>query len=180
MRIGYARVSTAEQKVERQVMELEQVCDEVHVEQGVSAIARSRPVYEAVQACLQPGDTFVVHSLDRAFRSVIDALTEVGRMQERDIEFVSLSQPIDMESPFGQFNFTLRAAVAQLERQILSVRTKEGLEAARRRGKTLGRPRKLTEDQISWVQEQVPTRPLAEVALSLGVSSQTVRRALRR
>jgi len=183
MKIGYVRTSTLDQHIDRQMNQLKEICDEVFVEDGVSAVAKNRPVYEHVLSILTPGDTFVVHTLDRAFRSVIDALTEVAKMQERGVEFRSLSQQIDIDSPEGLFNFTMRAASAQLERSILSIRTKEGLEAARRRGKILGRPRKLSEAQIEWAKSKVnPSEcgnSLMEISKVLRVSQQTLRRALK-
>lgn len=146
---GYIRTSTDKQLTDRQVLQLKDNCDQVFIEDGVSAVGRKRPVYDEVMGLLQSGDTFVVCSLDRAFRSSLDALSELEKLHHREVRFRSLSQDFDTTTPDGKFLYTLAAALATWERDILSARTKEGLEAAKRRGKTLGRPRKLTPEQIA-------------------------------
>lgn len=143
-KLGYIRTSTDKQVTDRQLMLLHDVCDAVYVEDGVSSTRKSRPVYEQVMNDLSSGDVFVVSSLDRAFRSSLDALKELERLQQQNIQFLSLSQQFDTTTPDGKFLYTLAAALATWEREILSQRTKEGLEAARRKGKKLGRPRKVT------------------------------------
>ena len=136
-RIGYIRTSTDEQHIDRQVMQLEDLCDEVFIEDGVSAIRKKRPVYQKAIESLEEGDCFVVSSLDRAFRSSLDALTELEKLQSNGIQFLSLSQNFDTTTPDGKFLYTIAAALATWEREVLSLRTKEGLEAARRQGKKL-------------------------------------------
>lgn len=147
-KLGYIRTSTDEQLTDRQTNQLQAFCDRVYIEDGVSAVKKKRPVYDEVMQDLKAGDVFVVSSLDRAFRSSLDALKELDQLHKRDIQFLSLSQNFDTTTPDGKFLYTLAAALATWEREILSQRTKEGLEAARRRGKKLGRPRKLSDAQI--------------------------------
>ena len=130
---------------------------------------------------LQQGDVFVVSSLDRAFRSSLDALSELGRLQRRGIEFLSLSQNFDTATPDGKSRYTLAAALATWERDSLSARTEEGLEAARQRGKTLGRPRKLSEEPIAEARRKLEARfysSIAEVAEYFRVHEVTLKRAL--
>jgi DNA invertase Pin-like site-specific DNA recombinase len=81
-KIAYVRVSTADQRHDRQIEGLAVTCDEVHVE-TLSACAAKRPVYERVLRRLKPGDMLVVWDLDRAFRSVVDALTEAEKLRQR-------------------------------------------------------------------------------------------------
>lgn len=142
-KLGYIRTSTDKQAADRQIMLLRDMCDQVYIEDGISATRKKRPVYEQVMQDLKAGDVFVVSSLDRAFRSSLDALKELERLQQRDVQFLSLSQQFDTTTPDGKFLYTLAAALATWEREILSQRTKEGLEAARRKGKKLGRPPKI-------------------------------------
>jgi DNA invertase Pin-like site-specific DNA recombinase len=141
MKIGYLRVSTLDQNHQRQIDNLKSICDELHTE-TISAIHKKRPVFESIIKKLQAGDTLVVHDLDRAFRSSLDALKQAEQLRKRGVEFQILSLNVDTGTPAGQLVFTVMAAFAQYERQCLSQRTIEGMAAARRRGKHIGRPKK--------------------------------------
>ncbi len=179
---GYIRTSTTSQLIDRQLNQLKDYCDEVFIEDGVSAVKKRRPIYDEVMGKLQSGDTFTVLSLDRAFRSVLDALHELDKLNSRNIQFVSLTQNIQSTSPDGRLMLTVIAALAEWERSILSERTKQGMEAARLRGKRIGRPRKLKPHQITWAKSQLKesrnTISLATLSKSLKVSKQTLQRAL--
>ncbi|MCU7805666.1 MAG: recombinase family protein [Candidatus Thiodiazotropha sp. (ex Lucinoma borealis)] len=180
-RLGYIRTSTDTQITDRQVMQLEEICDQVFIEDGVSAVSKKRPVYDEVMAVLKPGDIFIVCSLDRAFRSSLDALSELEKLHQRQVQFQSLSQNFDTTTPDGKFLYTLAAALATWEREILSQRTKEGLEAARRRGTTLGRPKKLSAEQIAEARRILEAdfySSITEVAESFRVHERTLIRAL--
>lgn len=169
------------QLTDRQSIQLEDVCDEVHVEH-VSAVAADRPVFEEVIAVLRPHDTFIVADLDRAFRSAIDAIMTAQQLRERGVRFRVLSFPIDTASEEGELFYTILAAFAQFERRIISRRTKEGLEAARRRGVQLGRPAALTPETIreahAWMDET--GLPCGYVSALLGVSRLTLQRGFHR
>lgn len=181
-KLGYIRTSTSEQLIDRQVMQLHDECDEVFIEDGVSAVKKHRPVYQRLMAELQTGDMFIVLSLDRVFRSVIDSLNELNKMQQRGIHFKSLSQNFDTTTPDGRFLYTIAAALAAWEREILSQRTKEGLQAARRRGKTLGRPRKLEAAQIEQARFLLETEvysSMVQVAEHFRVHEKTIARAFK-
>lgn len=147
MKIGYLRVSTEEQNENRQVDALLPICDEIHIEK-LSAVAKSRPIFKSILKKLKKGDTLVVWSLDRAFRSVKDALIQADKLKERGINFQIVSLGVDTSTADGRLAFTVVAAVAEHERNRLSERTKQGLEAARKRGKVLGPKRKMTDRQI--------------------------------
>ena len=180
-RIGYLRVSTEEQKPDRQIEGLKPYCDFMHIER-LSAVAKKRPVFERVIQELKRGDTFVVWDLDRAFRSTLDALTQTKRLKERGIEFKVVTMNIDTSDPMGEFFFTVVAAFAQLERRTISKRTKEGLKAARKRGKRLGRPPAMTKCQLLAAKLKIETgeASIAEVAALNGVHPWTVTRAIKR
>lgn len=180
-KLGYIRTSTDQQLTDRQVNQLREICDLVFIEDGVSAVRKKRPVYGLVMKKLERGDVFVVCSLDRAFRSTLDALAELEKLDQRGIQFKSLSQNFDTTTPDGKFLYTLAAALATWEREILSVRTKEGLEAAKRRGKKLGRPRKLSTEQVSQARHKLEEdfySSITEVAESFRVCEKTLIRAL--
>lgn len=180
-RFGYIRVSTASQQTDRQVMQLEAECDQLRIEH-VSAVASERPVFEALIGELRAEDTFVVVDLDRAFRSAIDAILTSEALRERDIRFQILNFPLDTTSDEGELFFGIVALFAQFERRIISRRTKEGLEAARRRGVKLGRPARLDRQTVldahSWMKET--NFPCAYVSALLGVSRLTLQRSFRR
>ena len=180
-KIGYLRVSTEEQKPDRQIDGLRSVCDSLHIER-ISAVAKKRPVFEHVLNSLQQGDRLVVWNLDRAFRSTLDALTQVQMLKERGIEFQVVTMNIDTSEPMGEFFFTVVAAFAQLERQTISQRTKEGLKAAKRRGKRLGRIPKLSKRQVRSAMAKIETgeASVGEVAALHGVDVTTIRRSIKR
>lgn len=179
MKAGYLRVSTEEQRPDRQIDGLKALCDQLHIEK-LSACAKSRPVYERVVAGLAAGDTLVVWSVDRAYRSTRDALNEVEKLLARGVNFQNVSLNVDTASPDGMLVFTVLAAMAQWERETIRRRTREGLKAARSRGKKIGRPRKLSEKQIAKALRQHGEKGLgkAEIAAKLGVSERTLARRL--
>ena len=180
-RIGFVRVSTSSQLTDRQVILLEQNCDELRIEY-TSAVAKERPVFDQLLKDLGRGDTLVVVDLDRAFRSAIDALLTAQNLRERGIAFDMLTFPIDVTSEMGEVFYGILALFAQFERRIIRRRTKEGLEAARRRGVRLGRPTKLSnkviEDAYAWMLET--GLPCRYVAALLGVPRLTLQRGFHR
>lgn len=180
-KIAYLRVSTAEQRPDRQIDGLKMICDELHIE-TLSAVSPHRPVYDRVIASLEPGDTLVVWDLDRAFRSVVDALVEGEKLRKRGVHFLIANLHIDTSTPAGIFVYTMMSALAEFERRTLSQRTKEGIAAARRRGARIGRPPKLTPAQLREAQSRLSTdkRALGKIAAECGVAPWTLTRALRR
>lgn len=179
-RIAYMRVSTADQNTDRQALGLQGLCDEFYPE-SVSAVAEKRPVFDQVLAMLKPGDTFVVWDLDRAFRSAIDALLTMEDLRAKGIHLHIVSMYLDTSTDEGELFYTILAGFAQYERRILSRRTREGIEAARRRGVTIGRPRLLDEETVllahNWVvQDGLSCR---EAASLLKVSRMTLQRAFK-
>lgn len=178
-RIGYIRVSTRTQVPDRQVEALRAECDEIHVEH-ISAVADGRPVFEAALNSLGHGDSFVVMDLDRAFRSAVDAILTAEHLRQTGVTFRILSMAIDTSTPEGELYYTMIAGFAQFERRIISRRTREGLDAARARGVKLGRPPKLSEQQIYAAHACLRDMACKEVAASLGVSRVTLQRSFRR
>ncbi|MAN73603.1 MAG: hypothetical protein CME84_05870 [Henriciella sp.] len=181
-RLGYIRTSTDRQSPARQIDGLRSVCDEVFIEEGVSASSAPRPVYDGLIATLEPGDVLVVWDVDRAYRSVIDALTEVKRLNARGIQFEAMSGEYDLSTPDGGFTFTLRAALSEWEREKLRARTREGLAAARARGVTLGRPRKLSRQKIEKARRALKRggTTIKQLAQELKVAPRTLSRALKK
>ena len=180
-RIGYLRVSTQDQKLDRQFHGLEGLCDELFVEQ-VSAVTRHRPVFEAVLARLRSGDALVVWDLDRAFRSVIDAITIADRLRSRGVVFEIINLKVDTSTPAGMLIYTIMSAAAEYERRYLVQRTMEGIAAARAQGKRLGRPPKLSAADLRQARFRIEQRheKIKVVAADYNVEPWSLSRALRR
>jgi DNA invertase Pin-like site-specific DNA recombinase len=180
MRIGYLRVSTEEQRIDRQVDALLPICDELQVE-TLSAVAKSRPIFEAVLARLKRGDTLVVWDLDRAFRNTKDALIHADHLKECGVNFQIVSLGVDTSTADGRLAFTVVAAVAEHERNRLSERTKQGLEATRRKGTRLGPHPKMTDRKIRNAMVRLAEgAKIKDVARYYRVHPWTVTRAIRR
>ena len=182
MLIGYARVSTEEQHLDLQLDALDDaLCDHIYQDQGISATAKKRPGLDAALSALKPGDVFVVWKLDRAFRSLRHALDVLEEFESRNIEFRSLTDQIDTTTAMGKCMYQIRTAFAELERNLISERTKAGMEAAKKRGAKIGRPKKLTDEQIKWAKDQIHSNPKVTktaIAKSLGISPRTLDRYL--
>ena len=181
-RIGYARVSTHDQTLDLQLDALEAAgCARIFTDRGISAIAKSRPGFEKATSCLCSGDTLVLWKMDRAFRSLRHALDMLESFETRGIDFLVLTEGIDTTTPMGRCFFQIRNAFSELERSLISERTKAGMEAARKRGKRIGRPRALSAAQISSARaRRLAGEDMAIIAAQSGVSKRTVYRVVQR
>lgn len=180
-KLGYIRTSTSEQISDRQINELRDICDQIFIEDGVSAVQKKRPVYDDLIRTLKSGDELIISAVDRAYRDTVDALTEFDKLSARGIKFTSLAQPFDATTPDGKFMFTLAAALATWERDIIISRTKQGMDAARKRGAKIGRPKKLTEEDILAARRALESElysSLTELAEHFRVHEKTLERAL--
>ncbi len=138
--IGYARVSTDEQATEAQEMELRSAgCDLIVQEHG-SGASRGRPALAKLIREISADDTLIVVRLDRLARSVSHLLEVIEDLTQKGAHFRSLRDPIDTTTPQGMFSLQVLGAVAQLERALISERTKAGIRAAKARGKLPGNP----------------------------------------
>ena len=180
--LGYARVSTEEQHLDLQIDALQDAgCIRIYSDQGISAVANYRKGFEEVLTELQSGDVLVIWKMDRAFRSLRHALDILEQFENREIQFRSLTDQIDTTTPMGKCMYQIRNAFAELERNLISERTKAGMAAARKRGKHIGRPKKLTSEQIEWARVQLSEKPEATItgiSKELGISAKTLRRYL--
>ncbi len=176
-RIGYIRVSKDEQKPARQIDGLQSICDELRIEQGVSATAKTRPIFDQILVELEKGDTFTVWDLDRAFRSTVDAVMTADALRERGINFQIVNLSVDTSTPAGKLVYTVMAAQAEFERTNLIKRTKEGMASAKRRGIHVGRPPALSREQVMHVRElRAEGKRAPEIAPIFGVCANTIRR----
>ena len=178
MIIGYARVSTDDQKLEAQTAALTEAGAERVFADKITGSARSRPQLDQMLDHLREGDVVVVTKYDRLARSLRDLLDIVESIAARGAGFRSLAEDIDTTTPAGRLVFHVFASIAQFERERISERTREGLQAARKRGRVGGRPPALSAVQRDEVRRMrdVEHRPLAEIARLFKVSTKTVRR----
>ncbi|TDR28964.1 recombinase family protein [Aquamicrobium defluvii] len=138
--IGYARVSTDEQATEAQEMELRAAGCETIVQEHGSGASRARPALSKLLRDISSGDTLVVVRIDRLARSVSHLLEVIEGLTEKGVHFRSLRDPIDTSTPQGMFSLQVLGAVAQLERSLISERTKAGIKAAKAKGRLPGNP----------------------------------------
>lgn len=142
MRIGYARCSTQDQNLDWQIDKLNQEgCERIYQEKWTGT-KKDRPELGRMLDALRKGDTVIVCELTRLSRSVKDLFALVERINESGADIKSLSEPwLDTTTPQGRLLFSIFAGISQFERDLTSQRTKEGLAAARARGRKGGRPK---------------------------------------
>ncbi len=179
-KVGYARVSTVDQNIDLQMMALRGVCTRIFEDHGVSGSTSARPGLNAVMRHLKAGDTLVVWRLDRLGRSIQDLIRLIERLRKRRIEFQSITESIDTGSAGGRLVFHLLAAMAEFERQLIRERTIAGIAAAKARGKHVGRPPALSneERQAAYHAVMVAGEDLADVARRYCVHPRTIMRSL--
>jgi DNA invertase Pin-like site-specific DNA recombinase len=141
MLIGYARVSTHEQILDLQLDALEKIgCSKIFTDK-ISTAKAERPGLTDALAYVRERDTLVVWRLDRLGRSLKELIEIVKDLNNRHVEFQSITENIDTTTPGGKLIFHIFGALAEFERDIIRERTKAGLEAARARGRIGGKPK---------------------------------------
>ena len=184
MKIGYARVSTVDQKARLQTDALRKAgCRTIYVDQGRSGASINRPELKKALKRLKHGDVLVVWKLDRLGRSLRHLIDLVEEFRQRKIGLRSLTDCIDTTSPQGRMVFQIMGSLAEFERELTIERTRAGLAAARRRGIKLG-PKFILAPASKAVKHArkliTAGEPVGEVAQSIGVSRATLYRVLRR
>lgn len=180
--IGYARVSTADQDAHGQIAALKEAgCSRIFTDH-ISGTTHRRPQLDAALDHLRPGDVLVVWRLDRLGRSLPHLLDVVQALDGLGVEFRSLSEPgMNTTDAGGRLLFTVAAAFATFERDLISERTRLGLARARAQGRNAGRPPALTTADVEDITAaRSRGRSISELARQHGVSRTTIRRALDR
>jgi len=174
--IGYVRVSTSEQDTTLQRDALEQIECEKIFEDQISGTVEDRAGLSKCLEYLREGDTLVVWRLDRLGRSLKDLISQVTHLEERGVGFRSITESIDTTTSGGKLVFHIFGAMAEFERNLISERTKAGLEVARKRGRVGGRKRKLSDDQVEAMKKLYDGKEhsLQEIGDIFGVSKGTV------
>lgn len=174
--IGYARVSTRGQLLDRQLDALGVAgCLRVFTEK-LSGRTAERPELVKCLDYLRPGDTLVVVDLSRLGRSLHDLLALVASLRKRGVGFRSLHEALDTTTPGGRLIFHVFAALAEFIRELIVEGTNEGLAAARARGQRLGRPPAMTPEQVRAARDLLaqPENSVASIARLLGVARSTL------
>jgi DNA invertase Pin-like site-specific DNA recombinase len=180
MLIGYARVSTEGQELNRQLDMLNQYGVERIYQEKMTGTKADRPELTRMKEALRSGDTVVIESLSRLGRSTKDLLTIIDEWEKQGVQVVSLKERIDTSTPTGKLLLTVLSAISQFERDITVQRTNEGLQAARARGRNGGRPKadqKAVEKAVKLYEAQ--THSIKEITEICGISQATLYRALK-
>lgn len=153
---GYARVSTEDQNPALQLAALKKAgCKDVFKDEGMSGATIKRPALARCLKALQCGDMLIVWKLDRLARSLRDLITILDDLRARGVKFRSLTEAIDTDTPTGRAMWQMIGVLAELERSLISERTRAGVKAAKRRGVKFGRKRKMTSEQIEHARKLI-------------------------
>lgn len=180
-RIGYARVSTADQDLAPQLDVLRaKGCHPIYSEHASGKHA-DRPELAQAMKALRAGDTLVVWRLDRLGRSLPDLIATVNELADRGVAFESVTEAIDTTTASGKLVFNIFASLADFERHLIGERTRAGLAAGRARGRMGGRPPALTSRQLREARLLLtdPEATVTAVAERYGVSRTTLYKGLR-
>lgn len=181
MIIGYARVSTADQKLDLQIDALNKAgCEGLYKDEGISGSKQERPGLDACLASLKAGDVLVVYKLDRLGRSLEHVMRLTEEFKERGVEFKSLSEGFDTTTPAGKMLFHIIGALAQFERELIIERVHAGLCAAKKRGTKLGRRFSIKpEERTLAIKLHNDGMSFGEIGKELGISRGSAHRIVR-
>lgn len=178
--LGYARVSTGDQTTDGQHDALTAAgCERIFTDRASGKLAR-RPQLDALLDYARPGDVVLITKLDRLGRSLRHLLDLVADLAERGVDLRVLHQALDTTGPSGKLTFAILGAVAEFERDLISERTREGLDAARARGRKGGRPAALSPAKAEHARKlrDGGEHTMAQIAELVGCSRATLYRVL--
>lgn len=179
MIVGYTRVSTLDQNLGSQEDALRAAGADTIFSDKSTGKNTARPGLRRCLEHLRADDVLLVYSTDRLGRSMTDVVNIVTELQEREIQFRSLTEPFDTTTAGGELFFHICAAFAQMNGRIISDRTRAGLAAARDRGRRGGRPTVMTPERIAIARRMRADKETWQtIATTLGVGMSSVRRAL--
>ncbi len=140
MKIGYARVSTEQQELNRQLDALNNYGVDRIIEEKFTGTTKDRTGLNNLLDIIRKDDTVVVESISRLGRNTLDILNVIKQFEDMGVTFVSLKEKMDTTTATGKAMFQMMVVLAELERNLIVERVKEGLASAKKRGKKLGRP----------------------------------------
>lgn len=176
---GYARVSRDTQNLDRQIDALKRYGVDKIYNEKMTGTRKDRPELSKLLDRIIEGDTIVIESLSRLGRSTKDLIDLTELFQSKGVNLVSLKESIDTNTSTGKLLFTLMSAIAQFERDVIADRTREGLQAARTRGRKGGRP-KINDNDIRKAVKLYKTNQytVKEIEELTGVKKSTLYRNL--
>ncbi len=182
MKYGYARVSTEDQNPALQLAALKTAgCKTVFKDEGISGATAQRPALLRCLKTLQAGDTLIVWKLDRLGRSLRDLIHMLDELKHRGVKFRSLTEAIDTDTATGRAMWQMIGVLAELERSLITERTRAGVKAAQKRGVKFGRRPKLSPPQVAHARQLIDGgQRVQDVAALLSVGRFTLYRALAR
>jgi DNA invertase Pin-like site-specific DNA recombinase len=189
MRIGYGRVSTRDQNPDAQRDALAAAnCDEIFVDNASGKLASRPELAKALLVAKRTGDKLVITKLDRLGRSLEHLIALSRDLQARGVDLVVLDQGVDTSTAAGRMFFQILGAIAEFEHALMSERTRDGLDAARARGRTGGQKPKLTRRQATIAQAMYDelgdngrrAHTVQHIADEFGVTRPTIYRHLKR
>jgi DNA invertase Pin-like site-specific DNA recombinase len=187
MRVGYGRVSTRDQNPDGQRDALLAAgCDEILIDKASGKLASRPQLDKALLIAARAGDQLVITKLDRLGRSLEHLIALSTQLQTRRVDLVVLDQGIDTSTAVGRMFFQILGAIAEFEHALMSERTRDGLAAARARGRTGGQKPKLTARQAKIAQEMYDelgddgrrAHTVQQIADEFGVTRPTIYRHL--
>lgn len=181
MLIGYARVSTQDQNLNRQIDSLKAIgCEKIYQEK-ITGTKKNRPELEKLLDNLRHSDTVIVSELTRLSRSTKDLFELVEQIHIKGADIKSLKESwLDTTTPTGKLMFTFMAGISQFERDLISQRTREGLEAARARGRKGGRPTKDNKKiELALKMYKGKEYTINEITKATGISKTTLYRYIK-
>ena len=177
---GYARVSTRQQDLSRQLDLLERYeCHKIYTEK-ISGIRTNRPELNKLKKRVKENDKIIIESFSRLGRSTKDLIDLVYFFERKGVKVISIKENFDTQTPQGKLMMTVFQASSQFERDIIVERTKEGLDSARARGNIGGRPRidpKLIQYALNLYQKE--GRTVVDICAQTGIKRSTFYRYLR-
>ncbi|KAF0816156.1 recombinase family protein [Cytobacillus sp. FSL R5-0596] len=181
MIIGYARVSTTDQNLDRQLSMLKEYGCKKIIEEKFSGTVKDRKGLKTLMNVIRANDIVVVESISRLGRKTIDILTIIQEFEDMRVQFVSLKENMDTRTPTGKAMFQMMCVIAELERNLIAERVKEGLEASKNRGKKLGRP-KIDKDKIALALRMYDSKEYSvkEIIDGTGISQGSLYRAIQK
>lgn len=179
-RIGYARVSTADQNLDAQIDALKAAgCEKIFQDKASGKLTK-RPGLDSALEYLRPGDVLVITKLDRLSRSLKHLLDISAMLRERGIDLMVITQGIDTSTIGGRLYFNILASIGEFQREMIVENTKEGLEAARARGRKGGRKPVMTAEKSAVARQMYDSKQhtMDAIAKTLGVSRASIYRTL--
>ena len=184
MKYGYARVSTKDQVLHLQIDALKNAGCHKIFQEVISGSKSDRPEWLKLLNELRPGDTLVIWKLDRMGRSLHHLVTTVNDLVSKNIDIISLQDPLNTTNAQGRLIFNMFASLAEFEKDLIRERTMAGLKSARARGRMGGRPKGLSEKakRVACTAEALYTQnelKSDDIASQLGISKTTLYKYLR-